>query len=33
MLKAEDMLRMWPASRKANRVGNDSDATLIEAMQ
>jgi len=30
---SEDMLRMWPVSRKVNRVGNDSDATLIEALQ
>jgi len=29
----EHMLQMWPVSRKVNRVGNDSDATLIEAIQ
>jgi putative SOS response-associated peptidase YedK len=29
----EDMLQMWPVSRKVNRVGNDSDATLIDAIQ
>ena len=29
----ENMLQMWPVSRKVNRVGNDSDATLIEAIQ
>jgi len=29
----EDILQMWPVSRKVNRAGNDSDATLIEAMQ
>jgi hypothetical protein len=30
MLKAapEDMLQMWPVSRKVNRVGNESDPTL-----
>jgi putative SOS response-associated peptidase YedK len=29
----EDMLQMWPVSRKVNRVGNDSDGTLIIAIQ
>jgi putative SOS response-associated peptidase YedK len=29
----EDMLQMWPVSRKVNRVGNDSEATLIQAVQ
>ncbi len=29
----ENVLQMWPVSRKVNRVGNDSDATLIEAIQ
>jgi len=28
----EGALRMWPVSRKVNRVGNDNDATLIEAV-
>jgi putative SOS response-associated peptidase YedK len=27
------MLQMWPVSRKVNRVGNDSDATLVDAIQ
>jgi putative SOS response-associated peptidase YedK len=29
----EDMLQMWPVSRKVNRVGNDSDPTLNDAIQ
>ena len=29
----EDMLQMWPISRKVNRVGNDSDRTLIDVVQ
>ena len=29
----EDMLQMWPVSRKVNRVGNDNDPTLIDAIQ
>jgi putative SOS response-associated peptidase YedK len=29
----EDKLQMWPVSRKVNRVGNDDDPKLIEAMQ
>jgi len=29
----EDILRMWPVSRKVNRVGNDDDPKLIEAIQ
>jgi putative SOS response-associated peptidase YedK len=29
----EDMLQMWPVSRKVNWVGNDNDPTLIEAIQ
>ena len=29
----EDMLQMWPVSRQVNRVGNDDDPKLIEAMQ
>ena len=28
----EDMLQMWPVSRKVNRVGNDNDPTLIDAI-
>ena len=28
----ERMLQMWPVSRRVNRVGNDSDPTLIEAI-
>lgn len=27
------MLQMWPVSRPVNRVGNDSDPTLIDAIQ
>jgi len=30
---SENVLQMWPVSRKVNRVGNDSDATLIDAIQ
>lgn len=26
----EDALRMWPVSRRVNKVGNDNDATLVE---
>jgi putative SOS response-associated peptidase YedK len=29
----ENMLQMWPVSRKVNRVGNDNDPTLIDAIQ
>jgi Trypsin-like peptidase domain len=29
----EDTLQMWPVSRKMNRVGNDDDPKLIEAIQ
>ena len=29
----EDMLQMWPVSRRVNRVGHDADRTLIEAVQ
>ena len=29
----EDALRMWPVSRKVNKVGNDNDPTLIDAIQ
>jgi len=29
----EAALQMWPVSRKVNRVGNDNDSALIEAMQ
>jgi putative SOS response-associated peptidase YedK len=29
----EKMLQMWPVSRKVNRVGNESDPTLIDAIQ
>jgi putative SOS response-associated peptidase YedK len=29
----EGMLQMWPVSRKVNRVGNDNDPTLIDAIQ
>jgi len=28
----ENMLQMWPVSRKVNRVGNDSDPTLIDVI-
>lgn len=28
----EELLQMWPVSLKVNRVGNDSDPTLIEAV-
>jgi len=30
---SEAALQMWPVSRKVNRVGNDNDSTLIEAIQ
>jgi len=30
---ASDILQMWPVSRRVNRVGNDSDPKLIEAIQ
>ena len=30
---APDMLQMWPVSRRVNRVGNDDDTKLIEAIQ
>jgi putative SOS response-associated peptidase YedK len=30
---AEDLLQMWPVSREVNRVGSDSDPTLINAIQ
>jgi len=30
---SENVLQMWPVSRKANRVGNDNDAKQIEALQ
>jgi putative SOS response-associated peptidase YedK len=29
----EDMLQMWPVSRRVNRVGNDTNPTLIDAIQ
>ena len=29
----EEMLQMWPVSRKVNRVGNDSDPTLIDLIR
>jgi hypothetical protein len=29
----EEMLQMWPVSRKVNRVGNDGDPTLIDVIQ
>ena len=29
----EDMLQMWPVSRKVNRVGNNSDPTLIDVIR
>jgi len=29
----EDMLQVWPASRKVNRGGNDSDPTLVDAIR
>jgi hypothetical protein len=28
----EDALGMWPVSRRVNKVGNDNDPTLIEAI-
>ena len=28
----DDMLQMWPVSRRVNRVGNDADPRLIEAI-
>jgi putative SOS response-associated peptidase YedK len=27
-----DALGMWPVSRRVNKVGNDNDPTLIEAI-
>jgi putative SOS response-associated peptidase YedK len=30
---SEDALRVWRASRQANRVGNDADPTLIDAIR
>lgn len=30
---AADILQMWPVSRRVNRVGNDDDPKLIEAIQ
>ncbi len=29
----DDVLQMWPVSRRVNRVGNDDDPKLIEAIQ
>ena len=29
----EDVLQMWPVSRKVNRVGNEGNPTLINAIQ
>jgi hypothetical protein len=29
----EEMLQMWPVSRRVNRVGNDDDPKLIDAVQ
>ena len=29
----DDVLQMWPVSRRVNRVGNDANAKLIEAIQ
>ncbi len=29
----ENTLRMWPVSRKVNRVGNDNDPKLVEPLQ
>ncbi len=29
----ENMLRIWPVSRKVNRIGNDNDLTLVEPLQ
>ena len=29
----EDMLQMWPVSRKVNRIGNDSGPTLIDIIR
>jgi putative SOS response-associated peptidase YedK len=29
----EDMLQMWPVPWKVNRVDNDNDPTLIDAIQ
>ena len=33
MMPAPDILQMWPVSRRVNRVGNDDDPKLIEAIQ
>lgn len=29
----ENLLQVWPVSRKVNRVGNDDDPKLIDAIQ
>lgn len=29
----KDMLQMWPVSRRVNRVGNDNDPKLVDAIQ
>ena len=29
----ENALRMWPVSRRVNKVGNDNDPTLVEAVK
>jgi putative SOS response-associated peptidase YedK len=29
----EGTLQMWPVSRRVNRVGNDNDPTLVDAIQ
>jgi hypothetical protein len=28
----DDMLQLWPVSRRVNRAGNDNDPKLIEAI-
>ena len=28
----DDMLQLWPVSRRVNRAGNDNDPKLIEAV-
>ena len=28
----DDILRMWPVSRRVNRAGNENDPKLIEAI-
>jgi putative SOS response-associated peptidase YedK len=30
---APEMLQLWPVSRRVNRVGNENDPKLIEAIQ